>query len=86
MVVAWMCGLMFAVVGLLMSGGAWGWTAAYLLCAAQVYWMSRRIGAFRWWTALLYPMPLIFFFIVFARSARRAGKQVSWKGRTIHAG
>lgn len=84
--VAWMCGLMFALLGLFMTAGAWNWTAAYLLSAAQVGWYARRLGAFRWWTALLYPVPLVFFFVVFARSARRAGGQVSWKGRTIHAG
>ena len=86
LVVAWMIGLMFAPMGWLMTGDSWSWGATYLLCAAQVGWVSRQIGAFRWWTALLYPVPLVFFFVVFARSARRAGKQVSWKGRTIHAG
>ncbi len=86
LVVAWMIGLMFAPVGWLMTGDSWNWGAAYLLCAVQVGWVGRQIGAFRWWTALLYPVPLVFFFIVFARSARQAGKQVSWKGRTIHAG
>ena len=85
LVVAWMIGLMFAPLGWLMTGDSWSWGAAYLLYAAQVFWMSGRIGSFQWWTALLYPVPLIFFFVVFARAARRAGKQVSWKGRTIHA-
>ena len=85
LVVAWMIGLMFAPVGWLMTGDSWSWGAMYLLCATQVGWVSRQIGAFRWWTALLYPVLLVFFFVVFARSARRVGKQVSWKGRTIHA-
>lgn len=86
LVIGWMIGLMFAPLGCLITGGSWAWSAAYLLCAAQVYWGSRQIGAFRWWAALVYPVPLVFFFAVFACSARRAGKQVSWKGRTIHAG
>jgi 4,4'-diaponeurosporenoate glycosyltransferase len=57
----------------------------YLLCAAQVGWLGGWVGAFRWYTALLYPAPLIFFFAVFARSAMRSGKAVTWKGREIRA-
>lgn len=86
LLVAWMIGLMLAPLGWIITGDSWIWGAAYLLCAAQVGGMSRRIGAFRWGTMLLYPVPLVFFFVVFARSALRAGKQVTWKGRTIHAG
>ena len=57
----------------------------YLLFAIQLGWFGRMVGSFRWYAALLYPIPLIFFFFVFARSAMRSGKEVSWKGRTIHA-
>jgi 4,4'-diaponeurosporenoate glycosyltransferase len=85
LVVAWMIGLMFAPLGWLMTGDALRWGSAYLLCAAQVCWFSRQIGAFRWFTALLYPVPLVFFFAVFTRSAMRSGKQVTWKGRGIRA-
>ncbi|MCU0784290.1 MAG: glycosyltransferase [Verrucomicrobia bacterium] len=85
LVVAWMIALMIAPLGWLMTGDALRWGAVYLLCAAQVGWFSRQIGAFRWFTALLYPVPLIFFFAVFARSAMRTGKQVTWKGRAIRA-
>lgn len=84
-VVAWMIGLMLAPIGLLVTGDWPRWGAAYLLCAAQVWWFSRQIGSFRWFTALFYPVPLIFFFVVFARSAMRTGKQVTWKGREIRA-
>jgi len=86
LVIAWMFGLMFAPLGWAMTGNWLCWGATYLVCALQVGWLARRIGAFRWWTALWYPVPLVFFFVVFARSARRGGKQVTWKGRTIHAG
>jgi 4,4'-diaponeurosporenoate glycosyltransferase len=85
LVIAWMAGLMFAPLGWAMTGNWVCWGATYLLCALQVGWLARRIGAFRWWTALLYPVPLVFFFVVFARSATRGGKQVTWKGRTLHA-
>jgi 4,4'-diaponeurosporenoate glycosyltransferase len=85
LVVGWMIGLMLAPIGWAVTGDGLAWGAAYLLCAGQVHRLSRRIGAFRWFTALLYPVPLIFFFAVFARSAMRSGKSVTWKGREIHA-
>lgn len=85
LVVVWMIGLMLAPIGWSVTGDWLRWGAAYLLCAAQVRWFSREIGAFRWFTALLYPVPLMFFFAVFARSAMRSGKQVTWKGRAIRA-
>jgi 4,4'-diaponeurosporenoate glycosyltransferase len=85
LVVAWMIGLMFAPLGWLMTGDWLRWGAVYLLCAAQVNWFSRQVGAFRWFSAVLYPLPLIFFFAIFAWSAARSGKQVTWKGREIRA-
>lgn len=59
--------------------------AAYLLAAAQVFWSARQIGAFRWSTALFYPIPLIFFFVLFAGSllSRTLRRQVTWKGRRM---
>lgn len=86
LVVAWMIGLMLAPQGWLVTGDWLRWGAMYLACVVQVAWLSRQIGAFRWSTALLYPVPLIFFFAVFARSALRSGKSVKWKGREIRAG
>jgi 4,4'-diaponeurosporenoate glycosyltransferase len=85
LVVVWMIGLMLAPLGGLVTGDWLRWGAAHLLCAAQVGWFSRQVGAFRWYSALLYPVPLIFFFAVFAWSAARSGKQVTWKGREIRA-
>lgn len=80
--VLWMIGLMLPVV--LLPFTAWA-AVAYALCVAQVAWASRQVGAFRWYAVLLYPVPLCFFFAVFARSALRSGKQVTWKGRAIRA-
>jgi 4,4'-diaponeurosporenoate glycosyltransferase len=85
LVVAWMIGLMLAPLGWLVTGDGLRWGAAYLLCAAQVAWFSRKVGSFRWCSALLYPLPLIFFFTVFAWSAARSGRRVSWKGREVRA-
>ncbi len=85
LVIAWMAGLMQPAI-LWLTTGDWLWCgAAYLLCAAQVAWFSRKVGAFRWSLALLYPAALAFFFAVFARSVARSGKTVRWKGREIRA-
>jgi len=85
LVVAWMIGLMLAPLGWLVTGDWFLWGAVYLLCAAQVAWFGRLVGSFRSYTALLYPVPLIFFFTVFARSIMRSGKVVTWKGRRLRA-
>ncbi|MGB2877572.1 MAG: hypothetical protein WBB97_06005, partial [Dehalococcoidales bacterium] len=61
------------------------WGLLYIAYAIQIYWMLYRIGNFKPYTALLFPIPLLFFLIVFTYSfliifIRR---NVSWKGRTI---
>lgn len=85
LIVAWMIGLMLAPLGGLVTGDWLRWGALYLLCALQVAWFSRLVGAFRWLTAVLYPVPLIFFFLIFTWSVLRSGKRVQWKGRAILA-
>lgn len=57
----------------------------YLLASAQVLWSARQIGSFRWTTALLYPVPLVFFYSLFTSSLlnRILRRQVTWRGREI---
>lgn len=83
LIVAWLTGMILPLGLLPFSAPA---SLLYLLFAAQLGIMFRQIGAFRWYSALLYPVPLIFFFAVFAVSAVRSRGRVTWKGRTIHAG
>jgi 4,4'-diaponeurosporenoate glycosyltransferase len=61
------------------------WTLAYLAYAFQVQWMAFRVGTFKPYTALLFPLPLLFFVVVFFRSAFLIymRKSVRWKGITI---
>jgi len=61
------------------------WGLLYIAFAVQIYWMLYRIGDFKPYTTLLFPIPLFFFMVVFTYSffivfIRR---NVSWKGRTI---
>ena len=61
------------------------WGGLYVLFAAQIYWMLVRIGNFKFYTALLFPIPLSFFVLVFTYSFVRIflARSVKWKGREI---
>jgi 4,4'-diaponeurosporenoate glycosyltransferase len=62
--------------------------ALYALFAGQLAWQLSRLGNYRFCTALLYPIPLLFFTVVFLFSLRRTFllRTVRWKGRTISLG
>lgn len=59
--------------------------ALYVLYAGQIFWYGRQLGTFRLLTALLYPVPLGFYFAIFTQSLwRRSRKQqVTWRGRQL---
>jgi 4,4'-diaponeurosporenoate glycosyltransferase len=61
------------------------WAVLYLCFALQIYWMLFRIGRFGFYTALFFPIPLLFFILVFARSMILIflKRSVQWKGRSI---
>ncbi|HJX69047.1 MAG TPA: glycosyltransferase, partial [Dehalococcoidia bacterium] len=61
------------------------WALAYLAYAVQVQWMAFRVGTFRFYTALLFPVSLLFFITVFFRSILLVNikKKVMWKGVAI---
>jgi 4,4'-diaponeurosporenoate glycosyltransferase len=86
LIIAWLGGLFFASIGVLASGTPLPWLAVYGLCAAQIGWLLRRVGTFHWSAAMFYPLLMMFFFVVFARSVFYSRKTVSWKGRAIRAG
>jgi 4,4'-diaponeurosporenoate glycosyltransferase len=85
--IIWLTAL--CTIFLLLCTTSWpmrGFAAAlYLLAAAQVHWSARQLGTFGWTTALLYPVPLLFFFGLFASSLsdRIFHRQVAWRGRRI---
>jgi 4,4'-diaponeurosporenoate glycosyltransferase len=41
------------------------WTVAYLGYVLQIYWMLYRLGTFKFFTALFYPIYLLFFLSIF---------------------
>lgn len=61
------------------------WIGVDLLFAGQLFWMLVRIGNFRWWTALFFQVPLVFFTLVFASSLIDTlfRRKVAWKGRRV---
>ena len=91
LIVAWICGSIGTTRGLIesiaatnnaqiaISGGL------YFLYSAQIYWMLARTGNFKFYTALLYVIPVAFFVVVFIYSLIRifVVKSVIWKGREI---
>ena len=85
--VCWLTALCSVFLWLLLgSGFGRGLAAAFYLCAVlQIAWFARQVGSFRWYTFAMYPIPLIFFFIIFARSLKRRllKQQVTWKGRQL---
>ena len=92
LIVAWICGSIGTTRGLIeaiaaannvqtaISGGL------YFLYSAQICWMLVRIGNFRFYTALFYPIPAAFFVVVFIYSSVRIFlvRSVRWKGRDIN--
>lgn len=63
----------------LVAAGAWA------LTSAQVAWMGRRVGTYRLWAAVLFPVPLAAFIALFARSLLRRAlrRSVRWRGRDV---
>lgn len=61
------------------------WVVAWVAVAWQLRWVLRRLGSFRWWTWALFPVPLLAFDLLFARSVVRTivRRSVRWRGREV---
>ena len=68
-----------------MAGSPLLWAVACVGVALQLRWMLRRAGSFRWWTWALFPVPLLAFDLVFARSLALTvvRRSVPWRGRDV---
>lgn len=71
--------------GSLVVGSASLWALAYVGVALQLRWVLRRTGSFRWWAWALFPVTLLAFDLVFARSLALTvvRRSVSWRGRDV---
>ena len=93
--VLWVCAHHVVALGTLgavvdASSGAVGtstvlWAAAWLVAAVQLRSVLRTAGTFRWWAWALFPLPLLAFDLVFARSLLLTvvRRSVSWRGRPV---
>ncbi len=61
------------------------WIVLHVLYILQIYWILSRMGNYGFYTAVLYPLPFVFFAAVFAVSLLRTFflHEVSWKNRKI---
>ena len=65
-----------------------GWISApvvYPLSALQVWALGRRAGTTRWWAALVFPILVVVFVVIFLRSvvALALRREVTWKERRV---
>jgi 4,4'-diaponeurosporenoate glycosyltransferase len=89
----WLSGLMMVIVavpvGLATAAGervalaVLG--AAYLAACGPLVALFKRVGRFSPWSALCFPVPLLFYQVVFGLAVARArsGVKVKWKGRDV---
>ena len=95
--VAWVS--TYVGVAVAAAGGARSWATgagpaplgpglAWLVVAAVLWWMLRRVGTWRPWTAAAFPVPLAVFVAVFARSSAMTllGRDVTWRSRRVPVG
>jgi 4,4'-diaponeurosporenoate glycosyltransferase len=85
--ILWLTALCSAFLLLLFAPSPWraGFAIVYLLLALQLWWFASRIGSYRAFTCLLYPLPLLFYFGIFGQSLYRRvfKRKVQWRGRQI---
>ncbi len=93
--VLWICAHHVVAVGALaavggvaageVGGAAALWGLAWVVVALQLRSVLRAAGSFRWWAWALFPLPLLAFDLVFARSAALTvvRRSVRWRGRPV---
>jgi 4,4'-diaponeurosporenoate glycosyltransferase len=61
------------------------WSGLYVLYFIQIYWMLFHVGNYGIWPALFFPLPVLFFVLVFCISLFKTTflKKAHWKGRTV---
>jgi 4,4'-diaponeurosporenoate glycosyltransferase len=87
MAIAWISALWSTLLLLIMpfSYGRLSLALVYVLFSVQIAWITRRLGSYRVFTCLLYPLPLAYYCVIFGRAAtRRAlGRKAVWRGRQV---
>lgn len=89
----WISGMMLTLVCIALSLSSYTQElfhkltiTAYLIYAFQCLSAFKRAGNFSLWNALLFPVSLLFYQVLFFGSIidKKRGKTSQWKGRTVH--
>lgn len=75
----------FLIYSYYTQGNTFIWFLFYILYALQLARMMKNTGSFRYLSALLFPVHLVFYCIVFFLSLyyQKAGRTVQWKSRNL---
>lgn len=71
------------------AAGPWFvWVIGWVVLSCHFGALLRRIGSFRWWTWVLFPVPLLAFGLLFVRSVylTHVRHAVRWRGRVVPVG
>ena len=81
----WLSSLASIVLLLLFSSNWMFAFALYGLAVLQIAWFASQLGSFRLLTAILFPVPLVFYFVVFGQSACKKIRRrpTVWRGRRV---
>ncbi|GIP42762.1 glycosyl transferase [Paenibacillus sp. J45TS6] len=87
-VIIWIMGMIssfFLLIDSFFTEDIWIGTVIYALYALEIAVLLRRVGNFRSWVWSFYPLPLLFFLLLFIRSILMTfvKKKVKWKDREI---
>ena len=82
--VLWVCAAVSAGLEGIKADTPWA-AVVYVVFAAQLWWMLRRVGSFSPWAAVAFPIPLVTFVALFGWSLvqRVVRGEVTWRGRQI---
>lgn len=85
--ILWLATLVSSFLLLLIAPGLWRACFALLYASfvLQLAWLSRQLGNYSLLSCVFYPVPLLFYFVVFGQSLYRRTfkRQVRWRGRSI---
>jgi 4,4'-diaponeurosporenoate glycosyltransferase len=78
----WTVALMLFVLSAIAPSGFF---LVYCLFSLQLFLIARQLGDYSFLVCLMYPIPLAYYCVIFARSAfrRAAGQKTIWRGRAV---
>lgn len=83
--IVWLSGLLSPILSIPFCHGATGLLCLmlYLVNVLSIWSIARRLGSFRFLSAVVYPVPLLFYLVIFAIASLAPAGAVRWKGREV---